>query len=71
MIELPLESMSVEEKIQVMESLWDALCRQGDGIESPSWHEDILVQRQSAVARGTEQFADWEDAKRAIRNQLP
>jgi len=70
MIELPLASLSLEEKIQVMESLWDDLCRQDNGVESPSWHEDLLSQRESAIAQGTEQFTAWESAKRAIRSQL-
>jgi hypothetical protein len=70
MIELPLKSLSTEEKIQVMETLWDDLCRQAEGLESPAWHEDILAPRESANARGTEQFTGWEDAKRAIRNQV-
>lgn len=71
MIQLPLTSLSPEEKIQVMESLWDDLCRQADGLASPSWHQDLLAQRESAIAQGTEQFEDWESAKRSIRNEIP
>jgi hypothetical protein len=71
MIELPLASLALEEKLQLMESLWDDLCRQDNGIESPSWHKDILAKRESAVAQGTEQLMDWEAAKRMLRNHLP
>ncbi|AUB81083.1 addiction module protein [Candidatus Thiodictyon syntrophicum] len=71
MIELPLAALSVEEKIQVMESLWDDLCHRADDLESPSWHADILAQRAADIAQGTEQFTDWESAKRAIRGRLP
>ncbi|WP_295389231.1 addiction module protein [uncultured Thiodictyon sp.] len=70
MIELPLAYLALEEKLQLMESLWDDLCRQDNGIESPSWHEDLLAQRESAITQGTEQFTDWETAKRTIRSQL-
>ena len=44
----PLEEMSVEEKIQMMESLWDDLCQKPDSIESPAWHQDILAQREES-----------------------
>lgn len=71
MIELPLESLSLEEKLHAMESLWDDLCRHADDVESPSWHQEILAQRESAVTQGIDQFTDWESAKRAIRKQAP
>ncbi len=31
-IAIPLETMSVEEKIQVMEIIWDDLCHKADDI---------------------------------------
>jgi hypothetical protein len=33
-ISIPLESMSVEEKIQIMEIIWDDLCHKTDGMGS-------------------------------------
>lgn len=71
MIEFPLASLSIEEKLLMMETLWDDLCRQAESIASPSWHEDTLVQREAGIMQGREQFTDWEDAKQAIRAKLP
>lgn len=67
---IPLESMSVEEKIQVMEIIWDDLCHTADGIESPSWHEDVLREREEALKSGTDKFIDWDLAKRNIRKEI-
>ena len=67
----PLEEMSVAEKIQMMESLWDNLCQKPDGIESPAWHHDILAQREESLGTGEDAFEDWDSAKRNIRNQVP
>ena len=67
----PLAEMSVEEKIQMMESLWDDLCRKPDSIESPVWHQDILTQREESSRTGADAFEDWDAAKRKIRNQVP
>ena len=67
---LPLEKMSVEEKLQAMESLWDDLCSKAGGMTSPAWHEDVLAEREAMQKRGDDQFDDWEAAKRDIRNKV-
>ena len=68
---LPLDKMSVEEKIQAMESLWDDLCSKADGVSSPAWHEDVLAARDAMQKRGDEEFEDWDAAKRNIKNKIP
>jgi hypothetical protein len=68
-ISIPLESMSVEEKIQVMEIIWDDLCHKADGMESPSWHKDILREREEALQPGNNEFIDWDLAKKKIRKE--
>ena len=67
---LPLEEMSVEEKLRAMELLWDDLCRRAGGVSSPEWHEDVLAQRQAAVERGEDQFEDWDTVKRSIKTKV-
>ncbi len=69
-ISIPLESMSVEEKIQVMEIIWDDLCHKADGMESPSWHGDVLREREEARQPGTDEFIDWDLAKKNIRKEI-
>jgi hypothetical protein len=68
-IALPLEQMSVEEKLHAMELLWDDLCNKAGGVTSPAWHEDVLAEREARHQRGEEQVEDWETAKRNIRSQ--
>jgi hypothetical protein len=43
---LPIDKMTTEEKIQVMETHWDDLCKQADNIPSPSWHREVLQVRE-------------------------
>src|SRR4051794_29496975 len=52
---LPLDRMSVEEKIQAMESLWDDLCNRAGGVVSPAWHENVLAERDAAHKRGEDE----------------
>jgi len=66
---LPLDKMTVEEKLQAMESLWDDLCSRAGGVTSPDWHGEILEQRDSAHSRGEDGFQDWEATKRNIRDK--
>ncbi|MCF6209309.1 MAG: addiction module protein [Gammaproteobacteria bacterium] len=69
-VTLPLDTMSVEEKLQAMESIWDDLCKKADSLSSPPWHEKILNEREGRLKRGEDQFVDWEEAKNNIRNDI-
>ncbi|UVT15586.1 MAG: addiction module protein [Nitrospira sp.] len=69
-INLPLKSMTLQEKLAVMESLWEDLAGTPEAIESPSWHKTILDERRQRVTDGTTRFVDWETAKQDIRNKL-
>jgi putative addiction module component len=70
-ISKPVEEMSVTEKIQLMESLWNELCHNADNIQSPAWHEAVLAERAESLQKGEDAFQDWESAKSDIRKQLP
>ena len=64
---LPLNEMSVEEKLQTMEALWENLSANPEAIESPAWHEEELRVREQRIASGDAEFVDWEKAKADIR----
>jgi putative addiction module component (TIGR02574 family) len=66
---LPLNKMSVEEKLQTMEAIWQSLSANPETIESPSWHEEELRVREAQVASGEAKFVDWEKAKAEIRRR--
>ena len=66
----PLDKMTVEEKLQLMETIWDDLSRHADEMEPPAWHGNVLKELEAAIERGEETFEDWEAAKRRIRDSL-
>ncbi len=68
-VTLPLSEMTLEEKLQAMEALWDDLSRDPDSLESPAWHEDVLRERQERLNTGEAGFMDWEQAKVHIRSR--
>ena len=67
---LPLDKMTVAEKLRAMETLWADLSRNEAQIESPAWHGDVLRDREAKIKSGEEKFIDWEVAKKQLRDKL-
>ncbi len=63
-VALPLEQMTVAEKLQAMEVLWADLSRDGS-LDSPAWHGQVLAERANE-----KDFVEWETAKRELRARL-
>lgn len=69
-VNLPLDQMTTEEKLQVMEALCADLTRNEEQFESPAWHEQVLKEREQRVTSGQESFIDWEIAKKQLRDHI-
>lgn len=67
---LPIENMSVAEKLLLMERLWADLSRRPADIPSPEWHGEVLAERDASVREGRTSFVDWADAKQRLRERL-
>ena len=66
-IRTAIPKLSVEEKLQTMEALWQSLSSKPEAVKSPAWHEKELRNREQKVASGKSKFIDWEKAKAHIR----
>lgn len=62
------KNMSANEKIQIMEALWDSFIYEDSEIESPKWHEKIIEERKSNIANGNAKFISLNELK-ASRKQ--
>jgi len=69
MISLPLDRMSMAEKLMALEAIWEDLTRSEADYQSPSWHEAELQATEERVKSGQEKFVNWEQAKRRLRNK--
>ena len=58
-----IEKLTVIEKLQAMETLWDALQHDGVEAESPAWHSEVLVARQQKIAEQQASFLDLDELK--------
>jgi Putative addiction module component len=61
-----LHQLPLNEKLFVMEVLWDDLSQTEAELPVPQWHRDVLDERESEIAAGTAKFIDWEVAKQEI-----
>jgi hypothetical protein len=68
--DLPLEDMSIEEKIKTMEDIWDDLISHAESLPSPEWHRGVLENRDKALGEGHEQSIDWDVAKKALKQDI-
>ena len=69
-ITLPLDQMTIEEKLRAMELLWADLSRNEQQLQSPEWHEEVLREREARVESSEESPIDWEKAKKQLRDRL-
>lgn len=69
-ITLPLEQMTIEDKLNAMEQIWDNLCHGKGSLPSPDWHEKVLSEREQLVCKGKSQFISWDKAKSDIRSSV-
>jgi len=60
---IEIKKMSTKERFQVMEALWDSLLYEESEIESPEWHQDILIERKKKIANGKSEFISLEELK--------
>ena len=69
-VQLPLDQMTIADKLEVMESLWADLSRRADDLPSPDWHKEVLFERRRLVEEGKLQFVDWEKAFGDLREEV-
>jgi putative addiction module component (TIGR02574 family) len=66
-----IEKMSVSERLQTMEQLWDALAREESKVPSPEWHGAVLADRKARVERGEAKFYTLDQLRDYLRQQKP
>jgi hypothetical protein len=62
--------LSREEKLRVMEALWEDLSREAEKIESPDWHREALDETDQRRKSGQESVVDWDEAKKELRKRF-
>jgi hypothetical protein len=67
---IEIQNLSKEEKLRVMEAIWEDLSKDDDQIESPDWHLEALQETDQRLRSGQENIVDWQDAKKELRKRF-
>jgi len=67
---LALKEMTLEEKFMTIEAVWDNIIHNSPDFQSPSWHKDVLQDRELKIQSGEDQLIDWKSAKQSLRESL-
>jgi hypothetical protein len=67
---LPLDKMTITEKLVAINQIWDDLLRTSDEIPSPEWHKEILAARAERVKTGQARFKDLQTVKSELNSEF-
>jgi putative addiction module component (TIGR02574 family) len=66
-----IQKMTVVERLQAMEQLWDALSRDPESVPSPEWHRDVLLERKKRAERGEAKFLTLDQLRLRLYRGKP
>jgi putative addiction module component (TIGR02574 family) len=58
-----IKQMSLEERLQAMELLWDSISSEPDKVVSPEWHGAVLAERMAKIESGQATFLTLDEVK--------
>jgi hypothetical protein len=62
--------LSREDKLKVMEAIWEDLSKEDEEVESPKWHQKALLETEERLNLGEEKKVDWSTAKKELRERF-
>jgi putative addiction module component (TIGR02574 family) len=60
--------LTLSEKLQLLEDLWDSIAQVPDQIPVLDWQKEELAKRKTAYSQNPNSGSSWEAAKERIRN---
>ncbi len=65
-----ISHLSKENKLKVMEAIWEDLSKDDMEVESPGWRHDALRDTERRLELGEEKAVDWNAAKKELRKRF-
>ena len=63
-----IERMSIAERLDTIEEIWQSLHHNADQVPSPEWHRDLLTDRKARAERGEAKFLTLDQLRSRLRN---
>ena len=67
--ETEVRGMPLNQKLRIMEIIWDDLCQHSEAVNSPDWHRKELEETDFRRQAGLEEPMDWNEAKKTLLNR--
>jgi putative addiction module component (TIGR02574 family) len=69
--ELGIDRLSVRERLELIEQIWDTLPEAVGADEVPEWHKEVLAERLAEAEANPGEGVPWREALVAIRSNRP
>ncbi len=64
------DELTVEEKLDYVESLWDRIAARPEAVAVPDWHLEVIEQRTNEGQPGSDNGRSWDDFREELRAKL-
>jgi putative addiction module component (TIGR02574 family) len=64
------DELSVEEKLDYVQSLWDRLAATPEKVSVPDWHKQIVNERLAAYRANLYEGRSWDQVRKSIQRKL-
>jgi len=61
-----IAEMPIQQRIQLVEDIWDSIAEIPEAVEIPQWHKQALDQRLEAYHANPSEGSPWKDVKKRI-----
>jgi len=64
------DELTVEEKLDYVQSLWDRITARPEAVPVPDWHLEVIEQRVKESQAGPDKGRSWDDFREELRAKL-
>jgi len=61
-----IAGMPVQQRIQLVEDIWDSIAAMPDAVEMPQWHKQELDKRLEAYQENPKDGMEWKEVNKSI-----
>lgn len=61
-----IAEMPIQQRIQLVEDIWDSIAEMPESVEIPQWHKKELEKRLDAYHANPSEGSPWKDVKKRI-----
>jgi len=65
-----LRTLSVEDRLQLLEDVWTSLDEEHEQLPIPKWHEEELDRRLKDIDENGSQGMEWNEFYKGLREKL-